>query len=180
MNPVDARQAGEAIAAAVRHRGPVYIRLNSVSLPQVSSGVFKIGRPEVMRKGSGPIVFIGTGDVVYQCLRASDILQKGGISTSVVSVPTLSPIEKGPLIRVLKGARYAVTVETNNINGGLGSCIAEIISENGLATRLIRKGINNQYTQSGSYVDLLDKYGLSAERLVSVVLKLAGGFAPRT
>lgn len=172
INPIDGIQVKQAIRAAIEYVGPVYIRINSVKLPNITKKQFKIGQIEKLKDGSGDIVIFGSGDTIYQCVLAGDKLTSYGINVDIISVPTLKPIDCPSVIEACRNAKYVLTVETNCINGGLGGCISEIISQAGLTAKVIRMGIKNQFTESGKYNDLLNKYKISCDCLVDTVKTL--------
>ena len=165
INPADAVEAKAAILEAVRHEGPVYVRLGRLAIPQVfnENYRFKIGKGQVLTDGND-VSIIATGLMVDEALKAKDILAKQGISARVVNMATIKPIDKALVIESAKKTGCIVTAEEHSIIGGLGSAVAEVLSEE-CPTPMVRVGGNDTFGESGPAWELLKKYGLSAENI---------------
>lgn len=165
INPADAVEAKAAILEAVRHEGPVYVRLGRLAIPQVfnENYRFKIGKGQVLTDGND-VSIIATGLMVDEALKAKDILAKQGISARVVNMATIKPIDKALVIESAKKTGCIVTAEEHSIIGGLGSAVAEVLSEE-CPTPMVRVGVNDTFGESGPAWELLKKYGLSAENI---------------
>lgn len=165
INPADAVEAKAAILEAVRHEGPVYVRLGRLAIPQVfnENYRFKIGKGQVLTDGDD-VSIIATGLMVDEALKAKDILAKQGISARVVNMATIKPIDKALVIESAKKTGCIVTAEEHSIIGGLGSAVAEVLSEE-CPTPMVRVGVNDTFGESGPAWELLKKYGLSAENI---------------
>lgn len=165
INPADAVEAKAAILEAVRHEGPVYVRLGRLAIPQVfnENYRFKIGKGQVLTDGND-VSIIATGLMVDEALKAKEILAKQGISARVVNMATIKPIDKALVIESAKKTGCIVTAEEHSIIGGLGSAVAEVLSEE-CPTPMVRVGVNDTFGESGPAWELLKKYGLSAENI---------------
>ena len=165
INPADAVEAKAAVLEAVRHEGPVYVRLGRLAIPQVfnENYRFKIGKGQVLTDGND-VSIIATGLMVDEALKAKDILAKQGISARVVNMATIKPIDKALVIESAKKTGCIVTAEEHSIIGGLGSAVAEVLSEE-CPTPMVRVGVNDTFGESGPAWELLKKYGLSAENI---------------
>ncbi len=165
INPADAVEAKAAILEAVRHEGPVYVRLGRLAIPQVfnENYRFKIGKGQVLTDGND-VSIIATGLMVDEALKAKDILAKQGISARVINMATIKPIDKALVIESAKKTGCIVTAEEHSIIGGLGSAVAEVLSEE-CPTPMVRVGVNDTFGESGPAWELLKKYGLSAENI---------------
>lgn len=163
--PADFNQAKQMTLAAAKHVGPVYMRFNREKTPVFTSPdePFEIGKADVLREGSD-VSIIACGIPVYESLLAADQLEKDGISCEVVNCSSIKPLDEGTILTSVQKTKRAVTVEEHQINGGLGGAIAELLCEK-QPTRLFRIGMNDQFGESGTAKVLLEKYGLTAERL---------------
>ena len=128
---------------------------------------FQIGKGEVLKK-DGEVTLIGTGIGVQLALEAAEELEKEGIKTTVINISTIKPIDRELLTEEIKKTGKAITIEEHSTIGGLGSAVAEIISEEGIG-KLKRVGIEDVFGQSGKPDDLLKYYGLTKERVVKEV-----------
>ena len=147
FTPCDSISA-EAIAQDIcRINGPCYVRLERGGEPGIFSKdeKFKIGKLKEIRKGYY-IAVITIGTVINEAIKAADILREQNKNISVYSVYSLKPIDKEQILEIAKEHKYIITVEEHQITGGLGSTIAEIIAENNMNTKIIRLGLNDEFT----------------------------------
>ena len=147
FTPCDSISA-EAIAQDIcRINGPCYVRLERGGEPGIFSKdeKFKIGKLKEIRKGYY-IAVITIGTVINEAIKAADILREQNKNISVYSVYSLKPIDKEQILEIAKEYKYIITVEEHQITGGLGSTIAEIIAENNMNTKIIRLGLNDEFT----------------------------------
>lgn len=147
FTPCDSISA-EAIAQDIcRINGPCYVRLERGGEPGIFSKdeKFKIGKLKEIRKGYD-IAVITIGTVINEAIKAADILREHNKNISVYSVYSLKPIDKEQILEIAKEYKYIITVEEHQITGGLGSTIAESIAENNMVTKIIRLGLNDEFT----------------------------------
>ncbi len=166
--PSDYYMTKAAVKAAAKHIGPTYIRLTRDALPIIYDEKisFKIGSSITLREGSD-LTLISIGDMTHIALEASELLEEENISTKVIDMPTLKPIDRESIIAAARETGAIVTVEDHQINGGLGSAVAEVVAEN-FPTPLKRIAINDTFTESGEYRELLEKYDLSPSHIFNV------------
>ena len=173
--PCDAEEVYQVVEAAILHKGPVYIRLGRDFFPNVkkSNESFEIGKAYILREGSDVALF-AHGMMVSSCLEASDTLSKIGISAAVINVPTIKPFDTQTVIDVIKTVKAVITVEEHMINGGLGSIVAEAISESGISgVPFKRMGVDDRFGQTGTTKELLQEYQLTSldiEKAVQQIL----------
>ena len=165
INPADAVEAKAAVLEAARHEGPVYVRLGRLAIPEVYNDTYRftIGKGQVLADGED-VSIIATGLMVDEALKARDILAKQGIRARVVNMSTIKPIDKNLVIESAKKTGCIVTAEEHSVIGGLGSAVAEVLSEE-CPTPLVRVGVNDTFGESGPAWELLKLYGLSAENI---------------
>ncbi len=167
--PADTEEAKKATVAAHSLNCPVYIRTGREKLPifTTEKTPFEIGKANVLRDGMDIIIF-ACGICVYQSLKAAELLEKDGISAAVINVHTIKPLDNKTIIKYTKKCGCAVSVEEHQINGGLGSAIAEVLTESGCIP-LKRHGIYDTFTESGEALELMKKYKLDAQGIYDVV-----------
>lgn len=177
INTIDAIQTKAAIKEIVKIKGPVYLRLAKTKLPVITSEntPFKIGKSQLILEGKD-LTIVSCGSITYQALLAAKNLEaKHRISIEFISSPTIKPLDSRTIIKSAKKTGKVVVVEEHQIIGGLGSAVAETLSEN-FPTSILRIGVKDTFGESGSYEDLINKYGLSAYNIEKQILNFISGF----
>jgi transketolase len=166
--PADAQSVRQATRAVAKLNGPAYIRVGSGRDPVVfdSERAFEIGKIRVLRDGESDVALFANGPLLGRCLEAADLLQKDRIRATVAEVHTLRPLDSAGILKIMKKTRAAVTVEDHNVNGALGSAVAEVIAENGCG-RLARIGLQDVFPESGEGFALLDHYKMGVKDIVA-------------
>ncbi len=176
INPADATEAYCAVEAAIKHNGPVYLRFGRLAVPELfdrSTYHFDLGKGVELETGSD-VSIVATGLMVPDALEARKLLAQDGISARVINIHTIKPIDRDILTKAAQETGAIVTAEEHNIIGGLGSAVAEVLSEN-CPVPLRRVGTQDVFGQSGKPAALLEMYGLTAENIAKQakeVLKL--------
>jgi transketolase len=172
LNPADGVEARQCIFKAAEHKGPVYIRLGRSKVPTIfdDSYKFEIGKGVELKKGKD-VTIIATGIMVEKALKAGEMLEKEGISPRIIDISTIKPIDKDIIIKAAKETKKIITAEEHSIIGGLGSAVAEVLSEN-YPVLLSRIGVEDTFGESGTVDDVLEKYGLTAENIYNRVKKI--------
>lgn len=170
--PADSEEARKATLEVAKLPGAGYIRTCREKMPVFTTAgtPFTIGKANVYRFGNDVAIF-ACGPVVYESILAAEKLENEGISCAVIDCHTVKPID-AEAVRYWGGkTKLLVSVEEHQVNGGLGSAIAEVVS--GLprahACTLKRHGINDTFCESGGALELLKKYGLDAEGIARFV-----------
>lgn len=169
--PADALEAKKAVLAATAHEGPVYIRVAREKTPIVTSKEtpFSIGKADIyMEKDdhAKSVGIIGTGTVLYQALMAGKALNESGIGASVMNIATIKPLDERAVLQFAEAHDMLAVVEEHQAAGGLGSAIAEYLSEVH-PTKVLRIGVRDRFGQSGTQEELLAHYGLDAQSIVA-------------
>lgn len=167
--PADANELTEMMKIIIDIPGPVYLRLNRNDVPDISRPkTFKLGEPQLIRDGKDIVIF-ATGIMVSRALDAADTLYNMGISTRVVNVSSIKPLNKEMVKELASGMRLTISAEEHSVYGGLGSIISSILANSGLPSYQI--GIKDRFGQSAkSYEELLTEYNLTSETIVQTVL----------
>lgn len=170
LNPSDDIEAKAAVKAAYEMDGPVYLRFGRLPVPVINDTKdyqFEIGKGVVLREGKD-VAIIATGLCVNSALEAAKRLEEDGINAKVINIHTIKPIDEQLIIETARECKKIVTVEEHSIIGGLGSAVAEVLSEK-VPVLLKRIGINDVYGESGPAVKLLEKYGLDDKGVYETV-----------
>lgn len=164
INPADDIEAKAAVKAAYEYDGPVYLRFGRLAVPVINDNAdykFEIGKGLVLREGTD-VSIIATGLEVNFALEAAEMLAKDGINAEVVNIHTIKPIDRELILKTAEKTGLVVTVEEHSVYGGLGSAVAEVLSEE-MPTVVKRIGVNDTFGESGPAVELLHKYKLDGE-----------------
>ena len=162
--PADHVQLHAAILATVDHPGPIYFRTGRGRDPQVYADAhgWTLGKAIWHREGHD-LAIIATGSTVFPALAAAAILEREGVSTAVLDMHTVKPLDAESVLRAGRAASVVMTVEEHNVMGGLGGAVAEVLAEHGVGCRLHRHGIPDEYSLIGPPTHLYRHYGLDGE-----------------
>ena len=169
VEPADAIEIRQAVAAIAKHPGPVYMRLKRGETPVIfeEEHRFELGKAQVFRKSpSCEACIVAAGMMLPTALAAAEALESRSISTTVVNSPTIKPLDSATILAAARGSRVIVTAENHTIFGGLGSAVAEALAENCAGALLRRVGIADCFAESGSREFLFERYGLSTQNII--------------
>lgn len=171
--PADGEEARKATLAAARYNGPVYLRTSKFAAGNVTyeHTPFEIGKALFLRSGSD-ITLIACGVMVARALQAAVELEKQGISAGVINMHTIKPLDLGALKYALQRTPLLMTIEDHQQAGGLGSAVAEAISQLHIPSLLKILGVEDSFGESGRGDQVLDYYGLSVKNIVEKVKML--------
>lgn len=169
LSPADAVETKKMIFAAAEYNGPVYIRMGRLDIETIlpEDYDFQIGVANTLRDGKD-VTIAATGLMVAEALKAAETLEKEGISVRVINVGTIKPLDGETILKAAKETKFIITAEEHSVIGGLGSAVSEFLSEV-YPTKVKKLGIYDRFGQSGKGQQLLEKYELTADKLVQMV-----------
>jgi transketolase len=169
LAPGDATECAAMVRWATETPGPVYLRLARDAGPDLFDAGYRFepGRVIALRDGSDALL-VSTGPQSARCLAAAALLETVGISAGVLHVPSLKPVDGRAIADAARPVRLVVTAEEHTVVGGLGGLVAEILCELE-PRRLVRIGIRDTWGESAPNAFLLDRHGLSPERIAERV-----------
>lgn len=169
--PADCRECEEVIKFAAENYGPMYIRVPRTNVYDIfdDSDEFDFCKARVIKEGE-EVTVITNGETLAEVIQAAMMLEKEGYSVQVIHVPVVKPLDDSTIIENAKKTKFVITVENHSIIGGLGSAVCELLSYY-YPMPVIRLGVNDTFGQSGKWDELLDYYGLSAEKLAKSIRK---------
>lgn len=173
ISPVDGIETKYAVEAAIKHNGPVYLRLGRLAVTTVNDEAeykFKIGKGIKLANGKD-VTIIATGLMVQEALEARKLLAEEGIDARVINIHTIKPIDSQMIIEAAKETGAIVTAEEHNIIGGLGGAVAEVLALN-YPVPMKMVGVEDKFGVSGKPKDLLEHYGLTAKNIVEKVKQI--------
>lgn len=168
LSPADDIETKWAIEEAYKQKGPVYVRLSRLATPIIydENQKFEFGKMVQIGEGTDATVF-ATGDVVAEAVKAKEVLAGKGIDIRVIDVHTIKPVDKEMIIKCAKETKRLISIEDHSVIGGLGSSISEVLTSK-YPARLERIGIEDEFGRSGKAEELMDFYGLNADRIVKM------------
>ena len=163
INPADYVEARKAVLAAAEMDGPVYMRFGRLAVPVVfdDSYNFEIGKGVELKEGTD-VTVIATGLMVKEALEAYDLLKADGISARIINIATIKPIDREIIEKAARETGAIVTAEEHSVIGGLGSAVAEVVTET-CPVPVVKVGVYDRFGMSGPAEELLDIFGLSAK-----------------
>lgn len=173
LSPADGTEIIKCMLAAAKTKEPTYIRLTGTAdLPIVyqKDYNYQIGKAIELKQGSD-ICFIATGSMVFSSLKAAELLEEKGISSSVINMHTLKPLDCETVDQAAKRHKLIVTVEEHNIVGGLGAAVAEYLAEKKEHVPQLFLGIKDKFPSAGSYTYQIEQAELSVEQISKKVLE---------
>jgi len=163
--PCDGPETREAVLAVAEKEGPAYIRLGRAKFPTLENKKkFELGKAYSLCEGED-LTIVACGLMVYHSLLAAEELRKEGIRATVLNMHTIKPLDGDTLLKYARLTRRFIVCEEHMITGGLGSAIAEFLSEN-YPIPIMRIGIRDRFGQSGSPEELLKEYQLTPQDIV--------------
>lgn len=178
--PCDVHEARRATLAIARHVGPAYMRIAREKTPVITTpgSPFEIGKAEIFLRRNEEhqrkVGIIGSGTVLHHALTAAKELNENGVGASVMNLATIKPLDTEAVLAFAQEHEALVTVEEHQAAGGMGSAVAEYLSEV-YPTKIIRLGVQDKFGQSGNQEELIAHYGMDARAIVEAAKILTKG-----
>ena len=172
INPCDYNQTKAATIAIADYDGPVYLRFGRPKVANFTKvdAPFLIGKGDLLTEGSD-VTIVATGHLVWESLQAAEKLDSVGISAEVINMATVKPLDESIVLKSIKKTGCVVTAEEHNRFGGLGESIAQtLVTNNPVPQEFV--AVNDSFGESGTPAQLMDKYGLNADAIVSAAQKV--------
>ncbi|KKU14213.1 MAG: hypothetical protein UX21_C0026G0006 [Microgenomates group bacterium GW2011_GWC2_45_8] len=175
--PADALEAKKATIVSADLKGPVYLRFAREKTPVFTTNgtPFEVGKAEIFWQSDNPsassgqrkpdVAIIGCGPLVHNAILAAAELEKEDIKSIVVNNHTIKPMDERTIIKVAKDAGAVVTVEEHQVQGGMGSAVAEVLARN-YPVPIEFIGVQNRFGESGSPSELLEHFGMGISHIV--------------
>ena len=175
INPADDVEAKAAVLAMAGYVGPTYMRFGRLAAPIFNDAAtykFEVGKGIQLKDGKD-VTIIATGLMVSEALEAAKALKEQGVDARVINIHTIKPIDRDIIVKAAKETGRIITVEEHSVIGGLGSAVADVVTEE-CPVPVIKIGVKDVFGHSGPAVDLLKEFGLCAENIVAVTKAALG------
>ena len=172
VSPADCVEIVKVVDAAARYEGPMYIRLTGGvnNLPIYEEDYnFQIGKAIKMREGKDVVIF-ASGTMVAQSIIAHDLLEQDSISSAVINMHTIKPLDEDVIDQACKSSKLLVTVEEHTVIGGLGAAVSESLSMIKEKPRQLILGLPDKFGKTAEHEHLLDKYGLLGDQIAMRII----------
>jgi transketolase len=149
----------------------MYVRVARDPVPRYvpDNYTFQLGKSTLLREGSDITIFV-YGELIGDTLEAADMLNNKGVNARVVNMSSIKPIDEDAILKASKETECIITVDNHNIYGGMGSAVAEVVSEK-CPTRVKRIGVRDVFGRSGSDESMKKKFGLRAEDIFNQIIE---------
>ncbi len=176
LQPVNAVETAQIVRFAAEYEGPMYIRIardpSTVELPEDYR--FQLGKALTLKEGKD-LTIISCGEVVEDVIAAAAILEKQGIYPRLINMSSIKPLDEEAIIKAAVETGRIVTVENHNILAGLGSAVAEVVSEH-YPVKVKRLGIRDRFGRSGTNDEMKAWFGLRAEDIADDIVTFLGDY----
>ena len=171
VQPADAVETVQVLQYAAEYDGPMYIRIGRDPVPSFLPAYYKfeLGKSITLKEGKDVTMMV-YGDLVEDAMKASQLLSRQGIEARVINMSSLKPIDEEAIIKAAKETGKIVTIDNHNIYGGLGSAVAEVVTEK-CPVKVKRIGVKDVFGKSGSNEEMKRVFGLRAEDIFNETLK---------
>jgi transketolase len=172
INTCDYNQTKAATIAIAAFEGPVYLRFGRPSVANFTpvDQQFEVGKGLLLQEGTD-VTIVATGHLVWEALEAAKILNEQGISAEVINIHTIKPLDDEIIIKSVAKTGCIVTAEEHNYMGGLGESVARVLALNHPTPQEF-VATQDTFGESGTPAQLMDKYGLNKEAIVTASQKV--------
>lgn len=163
VQPADAIETEQILRFAAEYEGPMYIRIGRDPIASFlpSDYKFQLGKSVTIKEGND-VTLMTYGDLVEDTMKAAELLKSSGIDARVINMSSIKPIDEDAIVKAAEETGKLVTIDNHNIHGGLGSAVAEVVTEK-CPVRIKRLGVKNVFGKSGSNEEMKRVFGLRAE-----------------
>jgi transketolase len=171
--PADNFETEQAVRWAAQSDQPVYLRFGKKGMPLLNEAdsYFEVGKGRMIKQGAD-VAIIANGETVYPALQAAQQLEAEGINATVVSMHTIKPLDIGLLDELASSTGAILTVEEHSVHGGLGEACGAYLLQKGYHKPFKILGIPDEYTVTGSQLEILNHYGISQNGIADTIRQL--------
>ncbi|WP_416959405.1 transketolase family protein [Streptomyces sp. Agncl-13] len=184
LSPGDYHQAYQALLTMAETPGPMYLRLSKFATEVVTAPdePFRIGPAQVLTHSGEEcdVALMVTGVLLPEALAAAEQVARHGIRACVINVSTLKPLDHRTITEVAGRCRTVVTVEEHSVHGGLFAAVTAALAGTPAHPPVHAVAMPDSYGRTGEWRELLDEYGMSAERITARIRAVVSGPAEKS
>ncbi|RSL31458.1 transketolase [Salibacterium salarium] len=173
----DSTEVDQALEVAYATEGPVYLRMRRGKQPHLFHSdkyQLELGESYWLREGSD-VSIVTSGIMTRRALEAAALLEKQGISTNILHVPSIKPIDSEGILEVASRSQALVTLDNHNVIGGLGTAVGEVLLDNNVRLPFYRLGIPDQFGKAASEAYLARLFGLEPWQIAQTIVAFLNG-----
>ena len=172
INTCDFNQTKSATLEISNFDGPVYLRFGRPKVANFtdSSDKFQIGKGILMTEGSD-VTIVATGHLVWEAIQAAEKLHENGVNAEIINIHTIKPLDEDIILNSINKTGCLVSAEEHNIYGGLGESVARLLTSKAPYPQEF-VGTNDTFGESGTPLDLMNKYGLNSDSIIKAVTRV--------
>ena len=172
INTCDFNQTKSATLEICNFDGPVYLRFGRPKVANFTdpSDKFQIGKGLLLNEG-GDVTIVATGHLVWEAIQAAERLHKNGINAEIINIHTIKPLDEDIILNSVDKTGCLVSAEEHNIYGGLGESVARLLTSKAPYPQEF-VGTNDTFGESGTPLDLMNKYGLNSDSIIQAVTRV--------
>jgi len=169
INPCDYNQTKAATLAIAEYEGPVYLRFGRPKVPNFTPAdqKFEIGKALLLLEGTD-VTIVATGHLVWKSIEAAEKLEEKGISVELINIHTIKPLDEEAILNSVSKTKAVVTAEEHLLHGGLGDSVAQLLGRK-MPTPIEMVAVDDKFGESGKPEELLTKYGIDTDNILSAV-----------
>ena len=172
INTCDFNQTKSAPLEICNFDGPVYLRFGRPKVANFTdtSNKFQIGKGVILNKGSD-VTIVATGHLVWEAIQAAEKLYENGVNAEIINIHTIKPLDDDIILNSVNKTGCLVSAEEHNIYGGLGESVARLLTSKAPYPQEF-VGTNDTFGESGTPLDLMNKYGLNSDSIIQAVTRV--------
>ena len=171
LDAADSEELKQMMDAMLQYEGPVYFRVLRPQIPKVFDSTYHFDWKPVLLKDGKDIALIGTGFMTHLVVEAAKVLTDKGVEAAILHVPCLKPLDQELILKYAAKTGKIVTAENHSVIGGLGSAVAEIVTEK-IPAIIKRVGVADTFVETGDDDEIYQKYGLTVGHIVKEALEI--------
>ncbi|WP_102344746.1 transketolase family protein [Bacillus sp. Marseille-P3661] len=173
----DAAEVRQAVEKAYETKGPVYLRMRRSKQPLLfddSKYEFEIGQSYLLREGTD-VGIVTSGLMTARAIATAALLEEQGISTNILHVPTIKPIDAEGIIEVAKSSKVLISLDNHNVIGGLGSAVGDVLLDYNVRIPFYKIGVPDVFGKAASEAYLSRMFGFEPKQIMQTAINLLDG-----
>lgn len=173
--PTDGEEQAEALAAMIADPHPAYMRYNALPPTFDHASRFEIGKAELLRDGDA-VAMLSYGFLLREVMKAAELLEHDGVSTRVLNMRTLAPVDEDAILAAAHDVQMIVTIEDHFLTGGLFTIVSEVLTKHRTLCDVYPIALESRWFKPALLPNILEYEGFTGEQLAKRVLQTVAEF----